>query len=447
VKIDDVAKENWKNDRALNGTSQRTRAEHFSEQVRRSREDVSERLKSFLREVWHIDSEGKEIVIQSMLDRLQVFPVSAPQYRLLVSGDADDERPFLPTPDSSNIPELREAVALVARRCLADRNRRYDETSKRFFGQLRARLELLSAQRNEEQQAEEELTRFKAEIEAFIGPLQREFDHRRGGFRAFLRKTVPVDIAAKTESAAAKARKAINSDLRKLQEAHWKTLQAAVRKEGTFYGSRHINLPHDFALRFEEPVAEVWSRSILAEVRRETREFADYQSGAVKNVLEWARGQGVRRSTRLLEALVESVDQDRKQVDAVGRDAIDELRDKVRAELIKKIEAPIRRKCQKFVGEKKDFGLGVKRRILELFAELAEEVIEAASLPATTLLVERFKEVEQEIVTAFGEHREPLGDAANALVQRHEKSVKREDAQLALAIESAIAATPGGATA
>ena len=94
------------------------------------------------------------------------------------------------------------------------------------------------------------------------------------------------------ESAASTARRSIHGDLRKLQDANWRTLQAAVRREGTFYGARHINLPHDFALRFEEPVAEVWSRGILVEVRRETREFAEYQSLAVTQVLDWARAQG-----------------------------------------------------------------------------------------------------------------------------------------------------------
>ena len=275
-----------------------------------------------------------------------------------------------------------------------------------------------------------------------MAPLQREFDTRRGGFRNFLRKTVPTKIEARVETASSVARKAIHGDLRKLRDAHWKTLQAAVRKEGTFYGSRHINLPHDFALRFEEPVAEVWSREILVEVRRETREFADYQSSAVTQVLDWARDQGIRVSTRLLEALVEAVKQHRQQVNAVGKEAVDDLREKVRSELIKKIEGPIRRKCQRFVAEQEDFGTGVKSRILELFEQLAEEVVAAAAVPAAALLVERFKEVDKEILAAFGEHSEPLGEAADALIQRQEKSIGREDAQFAKAIESALAAMP-----
>lgn len=442
VKIDDVAVENWRNDKAINGTALKTKAQHFSDQVDRCRNDIAQRLQSFLRDVWEDDTEGKRLVIQSILDNLQVYPVSAPQYRLHCSKDTDEDKPFLPGAEATNIVALRSAISQIAQKCLAEQYRRHEETHQRFFGQLRGRLEILSAQRSEERQAEEEINKFKHILEGFMAPLQREFDTRRGGFRNFLRKTIPTQIETRVETASSVARKAIHGDLRKLRDAHWKTLQAAVRKEGTFYGSRHINLPHDFALRFEEPVAEVWSREVLVDVRRETREFADYQSSSVTQVLDWARGQGIRVSTRLLEALVEAVKQHRQQVNAVGKEAVDDLRDKVRSELIKEIEGPIRRKCQKFVADEKDFGTGVKSRILELFEQLAEVVVAAAAVPAATLLVEKFKEVDKEILAAFGEHSEPLSEAANALVQRQERSIEREDTQLAKAIESALAAMP-----
>jgi hypothetical protein len=242
------------------------------------------------------------------------------------------------------------------------------------------------------------------------------------------------------------ARKEINAYLRtNIGAARWNTLQAAVRREGTFFGARHINLPHDFALRFEEPVAEVWSRSILSEVRRETREFADFQAGAVNQVLDWARTQGLRVSTRLLEALVDAVKQHRQQVNAVGKEAVEELRDKVRQELIQTIEGPIRRKCRKFVSEKQDFGSGVRDRIIRLFEELASDVVEAAAEPAVKLLVGRFKEVEAEILTAFGEHSDPLNEAADALIQRQEKRLAKIDSQaleLGRLAEAALAASP-----
>ncbi len=450
VKIDDVAEENWRNDKAINGTAQRTKAQHFSDQVDRCRNDINQRLQTFLMEVWSGEdgdlTEGKRDVIQSILAGLQVFPVSAPQYRLLYQPDPDEARPFLPDVEASNIPALRAAIAAIAQRCLREQTQRAAEAESRFFGQVRARLEVLSAQRNEERQAEAEITEFKRDLAAFLVALQREFDTRRGGFRNFLRKTIPSQIEMRVTKASETARKEINGYLRThIGEAHWRTLQAAVRREGTFIGSRHINLPHDFALRFEEPVAEVWSRGILTEVRKETREFADFQAAAVNQVLDWARTQGLRISTRLLEALVDAVKQHRQQVNAVGKEAVDDLRNQVRQDLIRQIEGPIRGKCKKFVENNLDSGTGVKNRILSLFEELAGDVVEAASEPAVQLLVGRFREVDKEILTAFGEHSDPLNEAANALIQRQEKRLANAESgavELSVRIDSAIAAMP-----
>ena len=66
--------------------------------------------------------------------------------------------------------------------------------------------------------------------------------------------------------------------------------------------------------------------------------------------------------------------------------------------------------------------------------------VAAAADPAVTLLVERFKEVDKEVLAAFGEHSEPLSEAADALIQRQEKSLQSEDGQLAIAIDSALVA-------
>jgi len=124
---------------------------------------------------------------------------------------------------------------------------------------------------------------------------------------------------------------------------------------------------------------------------------------------------------------------------------VDDLRDKVREELIRRIEAPIRRKCKQFVESNQDSGTGVRNRIISLFQELADDVVRAAAEPATKLLIERFRAVDAEILAAFGEHSDPLAEAAQALVQRQEKAAAGRDAQsiqLAGLIEQAIAATP-----
>ena len=74
VKVDDVAVENWRNDKAINGTPLKTREQHFSDQVESCRDDIARRLQSFLRDVWEDDSEGKRVVIQSSWTICRYFP-------------------------------------------------------------------------------------------------------------------------------------------------------------------------------------------------------------------------------------------------------------------------------------------------------------------------------------------------------------------------------------
>src|SRR5262249_23187343 len=150
--------------------------------------------------------------------------------------------------------------------------------------------------------------------------------------------------------------------LSKLGNVHYKTLQAAVRKGGTFVSSvnRQIDLPNDFALRFEVPVADAWAKCVLKELRRRTREFADDCIRLVDEVLAWAKGQGARVQPRLVEALRDEIKADAKALETVGRAMVDQLRNEVKASLVKKIESPIRRRCKTFVDKNEHVGRGTK---------------------------------------------------------------------------------------
>ena len=63
-------------------------------------------------------------------------------------------------------------------------------------------------------------------------------------------------------------------------------------EQGAFYGARHINLPDDFARKFVEPIAEVWGKSIIQEIRKRTREFAADCERMVTDLARWCREQG-----------------------------------------------------------------------------------------------------------------------------------------------------------
>lgn len=451
VKVDDVAEENWRNDKAANGgKAQRTKAEHFASVVESLRTNTARALKDFLTDAWRSEDESlqreKAAIIERLSGSVQVFPLSAPQYRLILEQDEDD-RPFLPNSESTQIPALRQAIMQVTQACRREREARLRGASARFFGQLRARLNVATAQLSDETRAQHERDAMEAQLSEYLGPRQREFDIRRGAFRAYLRQTIPAQIDAKVSNASVIAQKEIRSYLNSLRHAHWGTLRAAVRRSGSFFGARHIQLPHDFALKFEEPVAQVWSTAILQSLRRETASFSSYQADVLSEVLAWAKSSGIKVTTKLLEALVEDVQQQKQRLNAVGKEAVEELRATVRAQLLQKIEGPIRRRCEKFVEDGDDIGPGVKDRILSMFDELAEDAVATAKTPATELLTGRFKEVEKEIVAAFKEHSNPLEEAADALLQRFDRQLQnssRKAAETLPRLLAAVASIPEG---
>ena len=179
---------------------------------------------------------------------------------------------------------------------------------------------MVRAQWTGNEHTDQEVQELQRELETVLGPLRKEFLVRQGQFREFLKKTMPEKIGSLVIRAKDSARTEINRYLRSLESAHWNTLRAAVRKEGTFFGARHINLPDDFARKFVEPVAEVWGKTIIQEIRKRTREFAADSERMVTDLAKWCRQQGTRVPPSLLDAQLEALRADIKQIDIAGRE-------------------------------------------------------------------------------------------------------------------------------
>lgn len=413
---------------------EKRRADYLAEVFQKVSSRIRSQVEEQLTKVWKFStglSETKAEVLQGIIANLQVYPVSAPEYRKLLVND-EDSRAFIKSIEQSNIPQMITALQQVVKDRAVDRHQHHAAEESRFFNRLRARIIVTKAQWEEETRAEAEADALRKSLDEFIETekLRLEFCNRQGAFREFLKSTMPTKIAKVVTEASVKARKEVYAYMQELRFAHWKTLQAAVRRGGTFYGSRHIDLPRDFALRFEDPIAEVWSTTLLREIRKRTREYAEDSVAQVERILKWAKGQGAKANTNLLEAQVEVIKTDAQKLNAVGKEAIEELREEVKNSLIKKIETPIRRKCKAFVDSHRDEGSGVKSRIIDLFGELADVTIEAATEPAIELLTERFREVDKQIREVFDEHQEyndPITSASNAVVSSHEEKLRRSD--------------------
>lgn len=364
---DKIAEEEYLNNRT--NAPGKKKADYLAEVCDKVGARITYQVEEQLTNVWKADaglSDAKAEVVKEIVTKLQVHPVSAPQYRQFLMDD-EDARPFIKTAEQSNIPQMLDALRHVVQIRAADRQQHLETEERRFFNRLRARITVIKTQWEEETRAEAEAVEIRGALEQFIETekLRLDFSNRQGTFREFLKSTLPMQIKMVVTEASINARKEIYAFLLELKNARWNTLRAAVTREGTFYGSRQINLPHDFALRFEEPIAEVWGKTLLREIRKRTKAHADDSVKHVERILAWAKQQGAKVKTNVLEAQVEAIKADAQKINAVGKEAVDELREEVKNSLIKKIENPIRKRCKSFVEKNQHIGPGVKVRILD----------------------------------------------------------------------------------
>jgi hypothetical protein len=432
VKVDLSATDARSKDKQLHGKQARPWVTHFDEYCDKLEQVIAGQLRSELEKVVHDGAEEtleqRRAVMDSLLQRLRVHPLSAHEYRLFVEDD-DEDRPHVKTAEQSRVPQFQEALAQVVgtRR---DRIRRHTkELADDAEDKARGALKLIHAQWTREDLADEEARQLAADLDEVTGPLLRELHVRQGGFRAFLNQQVPAKIEASTHTASQQALKSIRSYLRKLKGYHWATLRAAVRRSGTFVGARHVELPNELTLRFEDPVAVVWDKDILKELRRETKAVGDDYVRLVGNVVDWAREEGARVKPDLVEALHSNLKADTRDLGRVGREAVKELRQHVKVTLAEKVHKTIQDRCDRFVRDQQDVGAGVQRRMHEMLDDLAEEVVAVAQPAASKVLLDSYDGVAKEIRAAFEDYPDPIEQARSAIVSDHERYLRRSNAQ------------------
>jgi hypothetical protein len=371
--------------------------------------------------------EARANARETMLASLEIYPVSAPEYRKLLLADEDDPT-FLDTEESTGIPALRTAIGNLVQQEQAARHEQVTGISARLWrgslGQVERIRELWTAGTH----TTEETEKVQSALDAFLAPKRKEADRRVGAFREFLQATVDTRIRELVLEARAVAEEEVDSYLEGLKDAHWATLRAAVSRGGAFHGRRNINLPDDIAIYFQEPMAAVWSKKLLRDVRKRTSELASDQHEIVREICDWASEYAARRiSASVLRNQNERMGLRVSQMQQVGKEAVSELRDAVKQRMAEAIAKPIRAACQRFVAEGQNSGPGVKSRIIVLFHRLAKSATTAAQEPAIAILESNFRTVRSEIGENFEKWGDPIEETASLIIGRHEEFARRSD--------------------
>lgn len=435
TKVDDVMQEEWANLVAnlADGLPRPKKREVFSKLVAdfkpRMLTQISQQLESIGESNNSSVTAARLQARKSILETLQIHPVSAPEMRRLLIDDEEDKS-FLSDIDQSGVPQLQQSLIDLAKEEQVKKQNQLLEVSNRLKVSVLTDLQMVKVAWNADTRATEEAERLSVALDVFLSEKKEEYRARAAGFREYLKETVQVMIEALVHEARAEAEIEVQRYLRSLNSAHWGTLRAAVRRGGTFYGSRHINLPDDITGFFQEPMAAVWGQKLLTNIRKRTSDLAEDIEQMVNELCEWAVANDAKSVNRkLLESQQLKIKGLAAQMKAVGKEAVDEMRETVKTELSKTIRDPIKEACQKFVKRGDDQGPGVKYRILELFNQLANDATTAAREPAIRILKANATKVRADIQKQFKDGGDPLQDTANVIVERHEDRLRRSDAQ------------------
>jgi predicted GTPase len=430
--LDNVATAEYREERQSNPQQCRTKREHLAVIRQKMPAVIATQLETELKRIiTDLEGSAKEAsdaAIHRILSKLKVYPLSAHEFVRVTLQD-DEERPFITQPEESGVPAMQVALADVVQARRSDMFCRLREVSNLFREQVTTTLRTIEAQWQDPQSGTIESERIRRELQEFIPTHREEFSARKGAFREFLKKTVPEKIETLIEQASASALEEMRRNSRKFHDMHWATLRASVRKGGTFDGAHHIDLPRDYSLMYDGQIAPIWGQQVIKIVRERTKELGEDYVALIEEIVAWAEQQGARSQKRVLEALRDQIKADAKALASVGKEATDELRQRVRDQLLRTISTPIQKRCQKFVDEGQDVGRGVKHRILDLFDDLLPTVVAAAKPPAYKVLNENYEDVQIEIREQLKKNSDPLKTAEDAILTGHQEAERRSMAQ------------------
>lgn len=435
TRVDDVTQTEWENRVSAlpPGVPKPKKREVFAQLVEefkpRMKAQISDQLGRMGASANESVNAAREQARTSILNSLEIHPVSAPELKKILQDDEDD-RAFLQDAEQTGIPLLQQSLMALASAERVARQQMLQEIKDRLAGAALSEIRLIQSVWQQESRAEEEAERLEQALQPVLAEKKGEYRARVAAFREFLEETVQARIEALVLEARDVAEHDVSAYLYRLRSAHWTTLRAAVRRGGAFYGSRNINLPEDITGYFQEPMAAVWSQKLLRQMRKRTGDLSADMLQMVEELCSWANEHGgASVNKKLLATQKERIAVLADQMKSVGKEAVDELRDTVKKELSDTVRKPIKLACETFVRDGNDMGAGVKHRIIDLFAGLARTATDAARDPAIRILQANAARVRAEIQKELKNGGDPIQDTADLIVEKHEDRLRRSDAQ------------------
>lgn len=428
VKLDDVANDARSAFKAQN-PDQRPPA--WIEFFRKACDDGKTLIRSQLEQVFEQsvnaapDDETREErrdILHQMAGTMQVYPVSAKEYRKFHEDDPE-ARPAIKSPEESNIPMLIGSLSELARQHAQELIVEYQSAAQRLFDSIERTFARVQDELSGDERQLARLAELRSALDEVIRPAADELKPRLGATRERLRSTIPKVIENEVERAVRAAEHSMRDYFRTQKELPWATLRATIRRGGVWVRSRPIDLPNDLALRFEEPLALAWSRGALGPLQNALKELASDIGRLLGKVAEWAGAQDGLDIAHVLRFRAD-VEAEVASLAKRGAIAAEDLSKLAKQQLQPGIQNEIRTACQEFVDSGLDIGRGVKSRSIQFLDELAPRVAQVARTTANRFFRESYDGVLFHVSNGLKRFDDPLSHAKTLLVGGQEHVAK-----------------------
>src|SRR6266511_4674751 len=135
TRMDDVAGERYRQDTEKS----KRRSQYFLEATEEAKTRQRGDVRRYLEEIWLNDTaaatDGRKRVVRNLLDKLEVHPLSAPEYARLIADD-DDDRPFLKNLEQTGVPGFAGSLSALAGERRDRAGRRLKEQTALFHERL-----------------------------------------------------------------------------------------------------------------------------------------------------------------------------------------------------------------------------------------------------------------------------------------------------------------------
>lgn len=365
-----------------------------------------------------IKSERRD-ALEQIVSSMEVYPVSAIEYRRLHEDDPEDP-PRIKVSEDSNIPALTGSLSALAQQHRHELTDAYRSATQRLFDSIDRALARVSDELSGDERQLVRLAELRSALDAVIAPAADELKPRLGALRERLRGTIPKIVENEVERAIRAADKGIRDYLRSLHELHWATLQATIRRGGIWVRSRPIDLPNDLALRFEEPLAVAWNRGVVGTLRNSLKEFSSDIGRLLGKVVAWA-GTQAGLDVAHVERFRSDVEAEVASLASRGEFVAADLTKLAKQQLQAGIQNEIRAACQEFVKQQLDVGRGVKNSAIQFLDQLAPRVAQVARTTARRFFQESYDAVLSHVSTGLKRFDDPLAHAKMLLLGGHER--------------------------